>query len=375
MFTIYDDYGYPIIEVRRNPKCSTSTISNGILPPESTHIRLTNRTCYFDNAAELMDNFINHFNYIFVRISRIDICLDFETFDSGDQPNKFLQRYVAGKYSKINQCNIALHGLDNWDGRSWNSVKWGNTKSMITTKLYNKTMELTQKSDKPYIRQAWYEAGLIDDWHTIERYDKTGKPYKPEIWRLEFTIKSSNKNWFVVENPYNTKPKLRSIRHTLDQYKTRAQLMDVFLSLCDHYFHFKHKEYIGDKNDIENRQLKRKDRCRDKELFDKTTINTFYKLTSIDTNNKTSKENDRLLRYLYQYLNNCFSSEIRKIVCRLIEHLESITHISDKTNTDDEKTKILLRLLIAKRMKSKEATLEEDKRQIENLLQFVDTIY
>lgn len=369
MFTLYAEDGRPLLEVRRNPKSASGRQINGVLDPCSTHIRLCNRTCYFENAANVMREFLQRYNYILIRISRIDLCLDFEKFDSGDIPQKFLQRYVAGKYSKLNQSNIALHGLDRWDGRNWNSVKWGNTKSMITTKLYNKTLELTQVSDKPYIRQAWYESGLIDDWHTCERYDQQGKPYKPEIWRLEFSIKSSQKNWFVIENPYNTKPKLRSIRHTLEQYETRNQMLDVFFSLCDHYFHFKKVEYKQKENGRKDRELKRKDRCADKVLFDKTKIATFYKLANIATNEKTSKDEDRLLRYLYNFQLRCTDATVKKYVTKVIAHLEERTHKKDLCGRLDLFTIETLRILIAKRMKSKDVPLEEDIKRINEMLE------
>lgn len=375
MFTVHDEQGYPLLEVRRNPKSASGRQINGVLAPESTHIRLCNRTCYYDNAAELLQSFIETYNYILIRISRIDICLDFEKFDTGDQPNKFLQRYVAGKYSKLNQSQISLHGLDCWDGRQWNSVKWGNPKSMITTKLYNKTKELSEKSDKPYIRQAWYECGLIDDWHTCEKYDENNQPYKPDIWRLEFSIKSSQKNWFVIENPYNTKPKLRSIRHTLSQYETRAQMMDVFFSLCDHYFHFKHVEYQNDSKDLSNRQLKRKDRCKDKQLFDTTKTATFYKLANIATNERTTTMEERLLKYLYQYQETIIERDLKRIINRLIEHLETRTHQRDIPAQLDPKTTMLLRLLIAKRMKSHNATLNEDTEAIRAMQEMCGDIF
>lgn len=368
MFTLYGTDGLPLIEVRRNPKSAAGRQINGVLAPESTHIRLCNRTCYMDDAANIMETFIQRHNYILMRISRIDICLDFEKFDFGDDPNKFLQRYVQGKYSKINQSQIALHGLDCWDGRHWNSAKWGNPKSMVTTKLYNKTMELQQKSDKPYIRQAWFNSKLIDDWHTCEKYDKNEKPYKPSIWRLEFSIKSSTKNWFVVENPYNTKPKLRSIRHTLEQYKTKQQLLDVFFSLCNHYFHFKKVEYIDGAERGADRRLQRKDRCSDKQLFDTSNISTFYKVANVATSEHVNSEQERLLRYLYRFHETTIDKQQRSAAAKIIEYLEQITHRNDFSSSLDEQTITLLRLLVSKRIQNAGLTVNEDMQAIKTML-------
>lgn len=369
MFTIMDEHDLPLIEVRRNPKSAAGIQPNGILDPRASHIRLSNRTCYRDDAATLMQQFIDNYHYQLIRISRIDICLDFEKFDSGDLPQKFLQRYVSGKYSKLNQSKVALHGLDNWDGRAWNSVKWGNLKSMVNTKLYNKTMELRERADKPYIRQAWYLSGLIDDWHTGERYDENGKAYRPEIWRLEFSIKSGVKNWFVVENPYNTKPRLRSIRHTLQQYETKAQLMDVFLSLCDHYFHFKKVVYLEGNADSGDRKLQRKDRCPDKVLFDKSTINKFYKVAQVTTAKKVVRDDERLLKYLYKYQETIIEREVHKAIYTIIEHLESRLHREDISGDLDSKTVTMMRILIAKRMKNNGIDITKEMKSIKTMLE------
>ena len=60
-------------------------------------LRLSNRTCYSDNAVQIMQDFLTKYDYEFVKIFRIDICLDFERFDSGDDPNLFLHRYIRRK--------------------------------------------------------------------------------------------------------------------------------------------------------------------------------------------------------------------------------------------------------------------------------------
>ena len=78
MFTLEGSDGEPLLEVRRNP---ASQGLGGIHAAEECHVRLKNRTCYFDNAAILLLNFLNFHGYTEVRISRIDLCMDFERFD------------------------------------------------------------------------------------------------------------------------------------------------------------------------------------------------------------------------------------------------------------------------------------------------------
>lgn len=314
MFTLLDTDNRPFIEIRRSP-FSTTEQNHGFFDATSCHIRFVNRYCYHDHAIDLLRQFILTHNYTLVKISRIDICLDFERFDRGDDPAKFLLRYMRGKYSKINQANINAHGKDQWDGRQWNSLSWGRPKSMISTKFYNKTMELAQVHDKPYIRQAWFLAGLVDDPVNLTKKAADGSIYKPDIWRVEFSIKASAKKWYVIENHNQRKTKLQPMPHTLDMYDTRERQYHVFASLAQHYFHFKKYQ-----------EGQRKDRCEDKILFDFSGLDTFYKVESSSTptlSTDTPKANDieRLLDKLRLYRMNHADEAIRTACDVLIKDI------------------------------------------------------
>ena len=365
MFTLFSyDNDEPLIEVRRAPKAPRGYNTGGIMDPNSCHIRLCNRTCYMEDAAGLLQRFLEENFFEYSRISRVDIALDFERFDSGDDPQKFLQRYIKGQYAKINQARISMHGADRWDGRTWNSVKWGNENSMVSTKMYCKTLELLQISDKPYIRQAWYEAGLIDNWFDMTKRMEDGTVYKPEIWRIEFSIKSSTRNWFVVEDPYSTKRKLKSIRHTLEQYRTRRQMLDVFFSLADHYFHFK-KFAEG----------VRKDRCEDKVLFDKKIPSVFYKVTHVATHEKQDKTLQRLLRMLRDYQSTIYDEEKRQACRMVIADIEYRVRAHDLPNDTPIEELTLLRQLVAKRVMGSPNTLSQDINIIKAMLDIETDIF
>lgn len=295
MFTVNDAQGNPFVEVRRAPY---STGYAGIHDERECHLRLVNAACYLDNAADLMQQFIDTYHYDFNRITRVDICLDFERFDEGDDPAVFLSRYLRQVYSKINQGNITAHGADRWNGQVWNSVSWGSPTSAIGTKFYNKTMELydhaTGTYRKPHIRYAWLKCGLIDDFHKVLKRKEDGW-YTPQIWRVEFSIRSSVKKWFAIELNGEAKH-YQSIRNTLDMYDCRDKLLTLFASLQQHYFHFKHYD-----------KEQRKDRCPDKVLFKWNGMQVTYKVGRDDTLSilgegaKQSKPYDTLLKKLRLY--------------------------------------------------------------------------
>ena len=295
MFTVYDLRNNPFVEVRRAPY---STGYAGIHAAEECHLRLVNAACYYDDAAQRLQDFMDTYHYTFNRISRVDICLDFELFDEGDEPAKFLARYLRQVYSKINQGNITAHGADRWNGQVWNSVSWGSPTSAIGTKFYNKTMELYDQASgtfrKPHIRYAWLKCHLIDDFHKCLKRQADGW-YQPQIWRVEFSIRSSVKNWFTIELNGEEKH-YQSIRNNLSMYDSRPKLVTLFASLQQHYFHFKHFE-----------KGQRKDRCRDKILFRWDGQQRTYKVGREDIAHllgegaKQQRPYDTLIRKLKEY--------------------------------------------------------------------------
>lgn len=326
MFTISDRRGNPFVEVRRNPY---SQGFQGVHAAEECHLRLVNAACYYDDAALRLQNFMDTYGYTFNRIARVDICLDFEKFDEGDDPAKFLSRYLRQVYSKINQGNITAHGTDRWDGQLWNSVSWGSPSSAIGTKFYNKTQELYDPTSgtfkKPHIRYAWLQCGLIDDFHKVLKKTEDGW-YQPQIWRIEFSIRSSVKKWFTIE--LNGKEKnYQSIRNTLDMYDCREKLVTLFAALQQHYFHFKHYEHG-----------KRKDRCDDKVLFNWKGVQITYKVGRDDISSilgdgaKKAKPYDTLLRKLLEFRQGQVKHDVLNACDIIIKVLEGDILRSDVRN-------------------------------------------
>lgn len=227
----------PFLEIRRNPYSVKS--AGGLFPDGACHLRLVNSVLYTeDPVADLID-FMLKYDYKYHSITRCDIAVDFNRFDNQMQPAKFVADFFEGKFAKINQCKIAAHGCDRWDGRLWNSVSWGSPTSPIRTKLYNKTLELREHTDKPYIRNAWMSAGL---------------DLASDIWRVEFSIKSAIKGYVSLEDGF-------LLKHRLHMYCSRFKQLFAFHILARHYFRFKEYSLTRDG------KPQRKDRCPDVNLF------------------------------------------------------------------------------------------------------------
>lgn len=352
IFTIEDEHGHAFMEVRRAPKSE-------IIAPNITHLRLVNRYCYFEDAPDIMQAFIDHHGYEFHHITRVDICLDFERFDYGDKPRDFMRRYIEGKFSKINQANVSAHGSDEWAGRVWNSVSWGAPSSDVGTKFYNKTLELydpvTKQYGKPYIRQAWQAAGIIDNIHNCTKHDKRGELYTVEVWRVEFSIRSSVRKWFCIELDGIQKNK-QSIRNTLDMYNTKPKLLILFASLAEHYFHFKHliKHYNFYTEGHTDGYAVRKDRCPDKLLFRWKDSQAFYKIEKehVSGTNKPERNNCRLLSMLKEFREKTFDKSVKTSATVIIDYLEEHIAKHDIANNLTRQDIEALRLALARHMKN-----------------------
>ena len=351
IFTIEDGGGHAFLEVRRKPKSE-------IIAPNITHLRLVNRYCYFEDAPDIMQAFMDTHGYEFHHITRVDICLDFEYFDYGDKPREFMRRYIEGKFSKINQANVHAHGTDEWAGRVWNSVSWGAPSSDVGTKFYNKTLELydpvTKHYGKPYIREAWQATHLVDDMTTMTKRGQDGELYTPEIWRVEFSIRSSVRKWFCIELGGKSRNK-QSIHNTLDMYNSKPKLLIIFASLAEHYFHFKHliKRYKFYEEGHTDGYAIGKYKCPDKLLFKWKDTQLFYKIEKehISGNNKPDRQNTRLLGMLKEFRDTTLNREVKASASVIITYLEDNIARQDIANNLTRADIEALRLALARHIK------------------------
>lgn len=336
MFTIEDEHGESMIEVRRNPYSGDSEF-NGLCE-RSSHIRFVNRYCYFDNAVRIMAEFLIRHDYELQRIFRIDVAYDFRAFDFGDDPERFLRRYVEKKFSKVNQTKVKCFGEDGWTNIKWESVSWGSRTSMVGTKMYNKTKELAAAGwNKPWIIQQWFDCGLIDRLTDL-----------PDVWRIEFSLHSSIKNWLRIEDSDSKHNDTKLIPHTLELFDGRDRLWQRFQDLAHHYFRFKYVEYNREVNSDGSRNLKRKDLCLDKKLFRWDAEHEFIKVDNVSRTSMRSTENERLRRAIVRYRMRSMDMNVRKSCDVLLEALEdSIMHRYTPNGTRAEIER--LRLAIATR--------------------------
>lgn len=322
MFIIEDSHGNPWIEVRRNPKSGSSTFRG--LSEFSTHIRLSNWVCYQDNCVSQLREFLVKHDYIFHRIFRIDVCYDFERFDSGDIPAKVAKRIIEKKLLKINQGHIAAHGTDNWARYEWESLSWGAPSSMVTTKMYNKSLEIKSQGDKkPYIYTEWMMNNLITNPLDQTKTKENGENYKPEIWRIEFSIRSKADSWLILSPGKKRRNEEERVPHNLSMFDAKDKLWQRFQDLAYHYFRFKIRTEKKERKGIaaialerikvkHEENLQRKDRMPDKILFDFQQDRQFCHVAAVPKPSKPDAQMEILRNRLITYMHEHPDKEIRK---------------------------------------------------------------
>lgn len=278
MFTLLAD-GHELFEIRRNPYSLKR--EGGIFNHNACHIRLCNRTCYEEAPIDHLRAFMIAHNYTYKSIARIDIALDFNLFDNNMKPENFIMQYMRGRISKVNQTNVSAHGTDTWSQRVFNSLKWGSPSSPVTTKLYNKTLELKQGEDKPYIRECWQAAGL-----------DPGK----DVWRVEFSLSSQMQTLQALKSGEMFK---KSILH----YDSRERLLRQFYILQRKYFDFR-KLQTNRKKDGKLVYV-RKYLCPRLELFKETETIPFKPVRNVTE----KKRPDRIYKILANKLEQIVEDE------------------------------------------------------------------
>lgn len=274
--------GEPYIEVRRLPY-GRQDGSPTILKKGSCHLRLVNRYLYDSCPVDHLIKFIKSFNIEFVSITRLDVCLDFQRFDTGELPIDFVKKYVFEKIEKIHggkifgNVELKVNGNQQWDVRYWNSFGWGGKKCPVKTRLYDKTLELSQVSRKPWIYDAWRAAGI----------DYEQSP----VWRLEFAV-SSRARW-SFDNDTGELSEL-----TLSSVRSRDDILKLFHSLVKHFFVFKDRNINKKGKFVEG--LRKYD-CRDHITFVSSTPQKPYKPFALTQNEKPSKTVHSLLKQLHSW--------------------------------------------------------------------------
>ena len=149
---------------------------SAILPKNSAMIKIKNRQLYngkwYQIFCDIADNwFCHHF-----KISRIDICADFVNFKNGLHPTTLISNFLTQKFVKVGRGTFKVMGNQK-KYINYQYLRFGSGASDISAYLYNKSAEMREVRDKPYIRELWQNLKNENN---------------KDVWRLEFSLRGKS---------------------------------------------------------------------------------------------------------------------------------------------------------------------------------------
>lgn len=185
----------------------------------SVNIKIANAILYTTDWYYILNDFCMNHNIAIKTITRCDLAIDCNYFLNGLCPETFLRKYLTKTktYIRVGSNKWCSQGLKEMHRSNYDYLRFGSRQSGVCVYLYNKTRELQQQKDKPYIRECWEAAGL-----------NTSR----DVWRLEISLSSQGVGLKdVTTNLFRTL--------FIDDLNQQQNIESLCLLYAQKYFHFK----------------------------------------------------------------------------------------------------------------------------------------
>lgn len=213
LWEVYNEDGDKYAIIQRKPHSS-------IISEDGAIIQLCNRELYRPHYAAEFILFLSAHNFSYKSISRLDVCFDSNILRNRLRHSTFIRKIMTGEVLKNNQNKVQ------WNFSSianvgkpmeCNSCSFGSKSSGVSTKMYNKTLEMKEQKNKPYITENWVCNGLN---------------VNEDVWRIEISIKSDSSTTIRTATG-------EIFRLSADSLKMQQNVEDIFFSYASKYFVFK----------------------------------------------------------------------------------------------------------------------------------------
>ena len=243
-----------------------------VIPSDTHLIKFQNKLLYSTDLEQRVKYILDFLGLTFKGLSRLDLAHDFNKFANNLMPQNLINRFLTQKWLHVGKQSFKVYGKGGIN-QSFETLRFGKNDSELSVYLYNKTIELNEVKDKPWIREFWSQLGL----------NQTS-----DIWRLEFSLKGNRLHY--VDSQSGTIERL-TISNVFDQ----TFLHHFYYSLVTKYFKFVRPET--------NRNISRMQQVK---LFDEC----YNRFDFIKLNDK--KESDRSIKIFIKKLEE-FNSIVRQI--------------------------------------------------------------
>ena len=203
-----------------------------ILPADTVIIKIGNEFLYRPDLWSNVNALIEWLGIVVKGITRLDLAVDFQYFLNNLLPSNLISNFVNNKYLKNGLAQFKIIGTQK-ETMNFEYLRFGSGESDISAYMYNKSKELKDVKNKPWITEVWQKT-FIDN--TLD------------TWRLEFSLKSNQ-----IHELNKVTGELE--RLTYQSIQNQAYLEQLYTSLVYKYFRFKHNNNTKNKTEMKDVQL------------------------------------------------------------------------------------------------------------------------
>lgn len=221
-------------------------------------IKLENRVLYSQERIVILYQIAQALGFEICGITRLDLCYDCNVLANGEDPGAFLLRYLVSKpgerghLHRKGSTRFCANGSRSWyKDAKVTSMRFGSDKTAIGAYVYNKTLELAEVKDKPWIRAMWERAGLCStlakeyeeltdrekekmiNYHTLAGY------CTESVWRFEVSIKCQGADLLRLSDK-------QLFKLSVSDMENQADIEELFYIYAAKAFDF--RENTGQKN-------------------------------------------------------------------------------------------------------------------------------
>lgn len=192
---------------------------NSGMPERGCTLKLANRVLYSHEWLTESRAIMVELGLRYKGITRVDVAYDCNVLAGGRSVPSFLMQYFShapyceGHIIRSGSRKVTINATRSNKGSvEISAMRWGSKGSDIGAYAYNKSLELREVKDKPWIRETWEKAGLIDafndtEWAKLSEKEKQRKIEQGDVqsyienpvWRFEISIKAHGKDLLNIE--------------------------------------------------------------------------------------------------------------------------------------------------------------------------------
>lgn len=223
-----------------------------IIKPRATIVKLENQILYCNQYVQILHQIIKACKLQFKGLTRVDVALDCQELADHQSVEALLQDTIRlreteeGFIYNSAYCHSTYHvQLSNKAGSRITGAKWGSPRSAVNVYCYDKTLELIEKKDKPWIRDVWQMNGIDYLYSDDELAAMTNKQkkklarrtglqdyVKKPVWRFEISIKAEGKDCIRLETG-------EIFTLSLNDLANNQGVRELFISYAEKYFDFR----------------------------------------------------------------------------------------------------------------------------------------